>query len=387
MHNAIFAGKAAQGAKRVMRSAKHAARNAFRVARARAVWYHEHERMEGGVRVLKEYIEGYGSLSIIGMCKNAGKTTVLNRIIEELRESGRRLALTSIGRDGESVDVVTRTAKPGIYVYEGTLIATAEDMFRLCDITKEILFATGWPTPLGEVAVVRALSDGAVQLAGPSMTVQLSGLVKLFASFGADITVIDGAISRKTLCAPAVSEATVLCTGASYSRDINEVVEDTAFAAALLTLPRQTLWSEEELLEERAPKVRLMLEDGQKTPLPAGMTLGEALRSPAFARARGAFISGAVTEAMLQPVLQSSAALDGFELAALDGSKLLFPRHVLEKLRLRGVSLRVANPVHVAAVTINPVSAYGFDMDAGALLSRMRERVNVPVVNVMRAGE
>ena len=38
------------------------------------------------------------------------------------------LGLTSIGRDGESTDVVTGTEKPGIFVREGTLIATA----RIC---------------------------------------------------------------------------------------------------------------------------------------------------------------------------------------------------------------------------------------------------------------
>lgn len=99
--------------------------------------------------MLKEYIQSVRSLSIIGMCKNAGKTTVLNKLIAELNESRVRLGLTSIGRDGESTDLVTRTAKPGIYVYEGTLVATAVDMFRLSDITREIIYSTGWPTPWG----------------------------------------------------------------------------------------------------------------------------------------------------------------------------------------------------------------------------------------------
>lgn len=62
--------------------------------------------------MLKEYIQSVRSLSIIGMCKNAGKTTVLNKLIAELNESRVRLGLTSIGRDGESTDLVTRTAKP-----------------------------------------------------------------------------------------------------------------------------------------------------------------------------------------------------------------------------------------------------------------------------------
>ena len=108
------------------------------------------------------------TLSIVGMCKNAGKTTVLNRLLSE--SHGRVLGLTSIGRDGESTDVVTGTEKPGIFIPEGTLFATAKDMLSLCDVTQEIVYTTGIPTPLGEVVLVRARSAGSVQLAGPSIT-------------------------------------------------------------------------------------------------------------------------------------------------------------------------------------------------------------------------
>ncbi len=333
--------------------------------------------------MLREHISGFRSLSIIGMCKNAGKTTVLNRIIYELRDSSLTLGLTSIGRDGEAVDVVTGTAKPGIYVYENSLIATAEDMLSLSDATREIVGTTGFSTPLGDVVIFRARSDGSVQLAGPSMTAQLISLAERFSALGADITLIDGALGRKTLCAPAVSEATVLCTGASYSKNISTVVDDTAFAAKLLMLPRAKLWSDAEAACESSAKVRLRRDDGTVTTLPDSLTLAQALRSPDYSDVRGIFVSGALTQMLLRPVLQGGADISGMELAALDGSKLLFPRDVFEKLAIRGVRLAVARPVKVAAITVNPVSAYGYDMDPVELLSRMREAVTVPVMDVM----
>lgn len=332
--------------------------------------------------MLKEYIQGVRSLSIIGMCKNAGKTTVLNKLIAELNDSGVRLGLTSIGRDGESVDLVTSTAKPGIYVYENTLVATAVDMFRLSDITREIIYSTGWPTPMGEVAVVRARSDGNVQLAGPSMTAQLSALVEIFDSFGAQMTIIDGALSRKTLCAPTVSEATILCTGASYSKDLNTVIEDTAFSTALLTLPKQDSFTEEELDLPMAGKIRFKRADGTVEPMKDDVTLAQALVSREYADVKSAYISGAVTDATIKPVLMGGAKLKGFELSAEDGSKLLLSHDSYEKLLIRGVRIGVRRPVKLAAITVNPVSAYGFDMDPKLLLDSMRSAVNVPVVNV-----
>ena len=83
---------------------------------------------------LLQRLHSVRTMSIVGMCKNAGKTTMLNWLLEQGRLQG-TLGLTSIGRDGESTDVVTGTEKPGIFVREGTLIATAQDMLRLGDIT------------------------------------------------------------------------------------------------------------------------------------------------------------------------------------------------------------------------------------------------------------
>ena len=125
---------------------------------------------------LLQLLNGVQTMSIVGMCKNAGKTTMLNWMLHHDRLQG-TLGLTSIGRDGESTDVVTGTEKPGIFVREGTLIATAKDMLRLGDTTLEIMETTGIPTPLGEVVIFRARSDGNVQLAGPSITTQLNEAV------------------------------------------------------------------------------------------------------------------------------------------------------------------------------------------------------------------
>ena len=144
------------------------------------------------------------TMSIVGMCKNAGKTTMLNWLLTAGHLRG-TLGLTSIGRDGESTDVVTGTEKPGIFVREGTLIATAKDMLRLGDMTKEILMTTGIPTPLGEVVIMRARSAGYVQLAGPSITTQLRSVSESFFALGAEKSVIDGALGRKSLGARAVA--------------------------------------------------------------------------------------------------------------------------------------------------------------------------------------
>lgn len=334
---------------------------------------------------LSELIRPYRSVSIIGMCKNAGKTTVLNKIIREVAGNGQVIALTSIGRDGEDKDLVTGTKKPGIYVAEGTLVATASELIlHHCDVTREILETTGVSTPMGDVVVLRARSDGSIQLAGPSITRQLSRLNETFRAFGADLVMIDGALSRKTLCSRSVTEATVLCTGASYHKDIEVVVEDTGHACEVLTLPEL-----EE--EETAARIRALDEDFRGTvlfagdgpwPLPEGMTLEDGLRQKQAAGTRTVFFGGAMSDGLMKPLLMSSAPIKGMTFVVRDSSKILLRRDNYDKIAIRGVRLRVLESVNLVAVTVNPFSAYGFHFDKRELMERMERRVGIPVINV-----
>ena len=292
------------------------------------------------------------SMSIVGICKNAGKTTMLNWL---LAHTGRRqiLGLTSIGRDGESTDVVTGTEKPSIFVPAGTLIATAKDMLRLGDVTKEILITTGIPTPLGEVVVMRARSDGYVQLAGPSITAQLREVSRMFFELGATQSIIDGALGRKSLGARNVADGIVLCTGASYNMSMDKVIEDTANFCRLMDLPKA-----DTLPPEATDGLEACLKEH-----------GEA------------YIAGALTDTMVIPLLRSGL-LRSSRLVVADPSKVLLKPDTLDKLAVRDVTLQTKDAARTLCVTVNPVSAYGWKFDKDEFIDRMRQSVKVPVINV-----
>ena len=274
------------------------------------------------------------SMSIVGMCKNAGKTTMLNWL---LAHTGRRqiLGLTSIGRDGESTDVVTGTEKPSIFVPAGTLITT------------------GIPTPLGEVVVMRARSDGYVQLAGPSITAQLREVSRMFFELGATQSIIDGALGRKSLGARNVADGIVLCTGASYNMSMDKVIEDTANFCRLMDLPKA-----DTLPPEATDGLEACLKEH-----------GEA------------YIAGALTDTMVIPLLRSGL-LRSSRLVVADPSKVLLKPDTLDKLAVRDVTLQTKDAAQTLCVTVNPVSAYGWKFDKDEFIDRMRQSVKVPVINV-----
>lgn len=330
---------------------------------------------------LSQLIAPYRAVSIIGMCKNAGKTTALNSLLRQLAASGQTLALTSIGRDGEGTDLVTGTKKPGIYVREGTLIATAADLaLKHCDVTREILDTTGIPTPMGEVVLLRARSDGAVQLAGPSINSQLARVRDRFFCLGADRVLIDGALSRKSLCSRHVTEATVLCTGASYHKSLDVVVEDTAHQCRILTLP-ETDHALVRRVGEDSRSVWLFDADGGHE-LPTGVSVTDELR-----RCPGAnmvFFGGALSDFAVKPLLMANTLPRELTLVVRDSSKILLRRENFEKLLRRGIRVQVLESIHLVALTVNPFSAYGYPMDAAQLLEKMGEKVPVPVIDVMK---
>lgn len=101
-----------------------------------------------------ELINGkFKTISIVGMSKNSGKTVALNHLIAEAIDEGIPVGITSIGRDGESLDIVTETEKPRIFLEEGAFIATATGMLELGDANIEILQVTEYRTPLGEIII------------------------------------------------------------------------------------------------------------------------------------------------------------------------------------------------------------------------------------------
>ena len=301
---------------------------------------------------LIQQLQSVRSMSIVGMCKNAGKTTMLNWLLAHSGR-GRVLGLTSIGRDGESTDVVTGTEKPSIFVPAGTLIATARDMLWLGDVTKEILVSTGIPTPLGEVIIMRARSDGYVQLAGPSITTQLKSVSQTFFDLGAEQSIIDGALGRKSLGARQVAEGIVLCTGASYHMRMEKVIADTVSIYRIMNLPK-----------------------AQTVPAAPEGTLEQCLKEQGEA-----LVTGALTDSMVLPLLRAGV-LRKNRLVVADPSKVLLSPDTLDKMQLREVRLETAEAARTLGITVNPVSAYGWKFDKDEFRARLQEAVDVPVINV-----
>lgn len=319
-------------------------------------------------------------VSFIGMCKNAGKTTVLNEVIKKLHNNKESILLTSIGRDGEELDLVTNTKKPEIYVYKDDYIATARDLIKYCDITKEIVESTGIYTPLGEIIIIRAISDGFVQIAGPSIATQMATICNKFKEHSSGKILIDGALERKSIATGKVSNVAILSSGASYSADMEKTVRDTAYTAMLFSLPEYKLKLPEDFNRENYSEKYYIIEENTIKKTDKKIELREVWAKESDIES--IFVNGALSDAMINSLLLSNAKLEGKRLVFFDGSRILIKYENFEKLRQRGLIFSCIEAINIVAITINPFSAYGHHYDSEKFLAYMKKCTDLPVINI-----
>lgn len=322
--------------------------------------------------MLRELVGDSPVVTIIGLSKNAGKTTAMRQLVGELFDE--RLALTSVGRDGESTDLVTGTEKPSLYVKEGDLFATARGMLALCDTTCSVEAMTGVVTPLGEVAVFRALSDGFVQLAGPSSAGQLPKLNDLFVELGAQRILIDGAAGRRSLASAGVSGCTLLCVGAAFDVDMDVVVEETAHICSLFALNK----TEVDLSSVEGERFALFGEDGGRIPLAVTETGVPSWKDlPQYPCVL--WVGGAVTDTTLKALSQHKEPVT---VVVEDCTHILAGRASVDAFYRNGGELQVRQALRLAGVCANPTAPGGWNFPPCVFLERLRAAVSLPVIDV-----
>ena len=63
--------------------------------------------------MLSELTASTRRLALVGLAKNTGKTEALAALLRELQAAGRRVGVTSVGRDGEQRDDCVQPAPSG----------------------------------------------------------------------------------------------------------------------------------------------------------------------------------------------------------------------------------------------------------------------------------
>ena len=324
----------------------------------------------------------YDSLSIVGLEKNTGKTECLKYVLDRLPVQDKRIAVTSIGIDGETVDQVTRTQKPEIVLREGMYFGTSEMHYRQRRLVSELIDVSDETTSLGRVVTARALTGGKILLSGPSSASSLRRWMGEMRRLDIDLVVIDGALSRMSSASPAVSQSMILATGAAYSANITTLVSKTAHVVDLVKLD---LTSEDNIarLMPLDKGVWSIDRDGNLSSLEAVTSLSRDIHFEGMEQCETLYVAGALVDGFLEKV-RKNKSLKQVELVVRDFTKIFVSPQQFRLFHKDGGRIHVLQRSRLIAVTVNPTSPSGYVLDSDMLCGKLSEAIGLPVYDLLK---
>lgn len=310
-------------------------------------------------------------LSLIGLAKNVGKTTATNHLLqtllaERLYEAS-ELALTSLGLDGEAIDAMTGLPKPRYVPQAGLLVATTNEFLRQAESEGarfERLQQLPGRTALGPVMLARVKQPGRVVIAGPTLLRDLRSTLDQFGASGAKLGIIDGAINRLGAAAPAITDACLLCVGASVAATPELAAHRLADVFKRLMTPLSThsdacmkLPVHTRLLcfSPNLPEYEPNLFNELAEPEYEARWLVEQVHDEE--KEVVCFLRGALTEELTRTLLHQLPRRwigQQAEIVVEDATKIFCHQVTLSRLAARGLNVRVARVVRVLAIPMNP---------------------------------
>ena len=324
----------------------------------------------------------FDSLSIVGLEKNTGKTECLKYVLERLPVDTKRIAVTSIGIDGETVDQVTRTQKPEIVLREGMFFGTSETHYRQRRLVSELIDVSDESTSLGRVVTAKALTGGKILLSGPSSASSLRRWMSEMRNASIDLVIIDGALSRMSSASPAVSQSMILATGAAYSANMTTLVSKTAHVVDLVNLD---LTSQQNInrLMPLEKGVWFIDKEGNLNGLDAATSLAKDIHFEGMDDCVTLYVAGALVDGFLEKV-RKNKQLKQVELVVRDFTKVFATPQQFRLFLKAGGRIRVLQKSKLIAVTVNPTSPSGYVLDSDILCGRLNEAIGLPVYDLMK---
>ncbi|MDY0317365.1 MAG: hypothetical protein RBQ64_02160 [Candidatus Izemoplasmatales bacterium] len=298
----------------------------------------------------------------------------MNKYLEQLFC---RLAITSIGLDGEEIDQVTSMEKPQIYVKPGYIVATAFDTLKNYSCKYKILEKTELITSIGEVVIIEILDEGKALVAGPSKVKDMQKLTNILEKYKLEKIIIDGAFSRQAFAKAA--DATIFVVGANKDKNIDNVVKDAFLQYRKFTL--KTLPLKPYSFGEN---ISFIDREGNFEELSFSSVIGNVndIFVDEVLKAKFLYIPKTITNKFVEKLIVERGKYV-FDLIIDSPINIQLKDENLEKLFKLNFNIFVLNPVNLALVCYNPYSPRGYDFDNMEFKSKLETALETEVINAL----
>lgn len=335
------------------------------------------------MRILEYIPVEIDSISINGLSKNAGKTTLLNQLLQEYHQVDRRIGVVSVGVDGERYDVWSGLQKPAIYVEPGVLVATSRLAIEEAGARFEILEKIKSSSIGHDVYLVRTIKGGHVKVTGTPSLHDIKNVLKGFRYYGADISLVDGAYDRIASSNPEVTAGTMIAVGAAYHRSLSVTVDYLKQWIFRYTLPIIAPATGYALPVNAPDSTAIWIDElsgehiSLSAPLQNGWSKGLNGEQPLL------YLPGSCTGS----VLKEATSLDPPPTIVIrDGTRLFAKGEEITSFYRQGGEIRVLRKNNLLGIAINPNSLAGYQFDGDQMLEVVKSvSGNVPVFDVVRS--
>jgi len=234
--------------------------------------------------------------------------------------------------------------------------------------------------------ICRVVQEGEVQIAGPISSKDMEKTIKLMWKYDIDNLFIDGAVDRKTVSSPIITDGCIIAAGAVLSRDVKKVVEKTSHIIECYSLP--------EIEDEKLIKILKNVDttavinknyEFEKLQVKTGLGNGSKIKNAVNKDSKYIFIDGALTSSLLKNLVDKDGL--NYTLVLRDGTKIFTEPYTWNNLKRQGMKIKVLKKIKIAAVTVNPVSPYGYVLRSEDMIKGIKRNTKVKVFDVQTGVE
>jgi hypothetical protein len=173
-------------------------------------------------------------VAVIGISKNAGKTTLINWLLQETEPS--RLGVITTGRDGEDVDLVTNEAKPKVFLPGDTIFSTFAEEIEKHSAQLEVMEKLPYKAGGRNLWLARTAQPLQVEIVGPASANAQVALAKYILSLGAKQVFIDGSMDRKAISLQEHIDSLILVVSPAMGRE-KDILKEVSRLYTLSKIP------------------------------------------------------------------------------------------------------------------------------------------------------
>jgi hypothetical protein len=324
------------------------------------------------LRPLKPLLEaGVKSVAIVGICKNAGKTSLLNHLLSQRGDA--EWGVFSTGIDGEEIDTVFRIPKPAVNLGPGIFFCCDTSTLDRQGSAIQILEKLSAGSASRSLWLVKSLIPLQTEITGPHSVVEQVNLLRRMESLGATKILIDGSLDRKSIAMSEAIDAVAVVIGAGFG-PIPSILAEISRLDLLNHIPSIDAGDMGQeifrlLLDSEGIYYRM---DGVWKPAGIRSLIGggQELKAVLGAKPESIYIPGAVTDTVYMSIREALAG---------SGARLLL-RHPeclklsLAKLEhfLREQEPEALLPFRIRVWVMNSMSVGTQAIDAGEFRDRLR---------------